>query len=318
MRAERDRRARAIRVAVERRATARIAEHLANAALWAYTCSLPEPPPDPRGRALPDALGHRPQLPRDAAEPARSRHRLRRPQALPRAWPTTRSSGSRSGTRCVWAVGAVAGELAARPCRGAAPQPRPAAASAPSAVLILLPWFLPNVVAGHMWALMLDPRLGVINDMLVQARRARRPTRPGSPIPTTALAAALVVEIWHGFPFFALLLLAGAQGHPARPLRGRRDRRRRRLQPVPARHPADAEDDHRRGRGAARDQPRQLARHPPDPHRRRARPLDPGALALRVPEGQQASSTSATRAPSRWCCSSLLMGFPTSMSASPT
>jgi len=37
------------------------------------------------------------------------------------------------------------------------------------AVIILLPYFLPNVVAGHMWALMLDPRLGVINDLLVWA-----------------------------------------------------------------------------------------------------------------------------------------------------
>jgi multiple sugar transport system permease protein len=32
--------------------------------------------------------------------------------------------------------------------------------------------------------------------------------------PTTALAAALMVEIWHGFPFFALLLLAGLKGVP--------------------------------------------------------------------------------------------------------
>ncbi len=47
-----------------------------------------------------------------------------------------------------------------------------------ASVLILLPWFLPNVVAGNMWALMLDPRLGVINDMLV-----RLPT----PLPARAL-----------------------------------------------------------------------------------------------------------------------------------
>src|SRR5438067_851211 len=31
--------------------------------------------------------------------------------------------------------------------------------------LVLLPWFLPSVVAGNMWALMLDSRLGVINDL---------------------------------------------------------------------------------------------------------------------------------------------------------
>ncbi len=36
------------------------------------------------------------------------------------------------------------------------------------AALILIPWFLPNVIAANIWALMLDPRLGVINDILVR------------------------------------------------------------------------------------------------------------------------------------------------------
>ena len=80
-------------------------------------------------------------------------------------------------------------------------------------VLVLLPWFLPNVVAGHMWALMLDPRLGVINDLLVKVG-VLDSYKAWFADPTTALAAALMVEIWHGFPFFALLLLAGLKGVP--------------------------------------------------------------------------------------------------------
>lgn len=80
-------------------------------------------------------------------------------------------------------------------------------------VLILLPWFLPNVVAGHMWALMLDPRLGVINDLLVKLGILAQ-YKAWFADPTTALAAAMTVEIWHGFPFFALLLLAGLKGIP--------------------------------------------------------------------------------------------------------
>jgi len=80
-------------------------------------------------------------------------------------------------------------------------------------VLVLLPWFLPNVVAGHMWALMLDPRLGVINDLLVKVGILEQ-YKAWFADPATALAAALVVEIWHGFPFFALLLLAGLKGVP--------------------------------------------------------------------------------------------------------
>ena len=80
-------------------------------------------------------------------------------------------------------------------------------------VLVLLPYFLPNVVAGNMWALLLDPRLGVLNDILVRigilhAYKAWF-SEPGS-----ALAATIVVEAWHGFPFFALLFLAGLKSIP--------------------------------------------------------------------------------------------------------
>lgn len=82
------------------------------------------------------------------------------------------------------------------------------------AVLILLPYFLPNVVAGHMWALMLDPRLGVINDLLVKLGWLEG-YKAWFADPSTAMAAAIVVEAWHSFPFFTLLLLAGLKGIPS-------------------------------------------------------------------------------------------------------
>src|SRR5690606_5768286 len=34
-----------------------------------------------------------------------------------------------------------------------------------ASVVVLLPWILPSVVAGNIWALMLDARLGVLNDI---------------------------------------------------------------------------------------------------------------------------------------------------------
>jgi multiple sugar transport system permease protein len=80
-------------------------------------------------------------------------------------------------------------------------------------VLILLPWFLPSVVAANMWALLLDPRLGVINDLLVHVGILGQPMAWFAD-PATALWAAVAVEAWHGFPFFALLLLAGLQTVP--------------------------------------------------------------------------------------------------------
>jgi multiple sugar transport system permease protein len=80
-------------------------------------------------------------------------------------------------------------------------------------VLILLPWFLPSVVAANMWALLLDPRLGVVNDILVHLGILAQP-KAWFADPATALWAAVFVEVWHGFPFFALLLLAGLQTVP--------------------------------------------------------------------------------------------------------
>ncbi|MEO8244043.1 MAG: sugar ABC transporter permease [bacterium] len=82
------------------------------------------------------------------------------------------------------------------------------------AVLILLPYFLPNVVAGHMWALMLDPRLGIINDLLVKTGLLTG-YKAWFADPTTAMAAVIIVEAWHSFPFFTLLLMAGLKGIPS-------------------------------------------------------------------------------------------------------
>ena len=81
-------------------------------------------------------------------------------------------------------------------------------------MLILLPWFLPNVVAANMWALMLDPRLGVINDILIRIGLLTH-QKAWFADPDTAFLSAVVVQAWHGFPFFTLLLLAGLKGIPS-------------------------------------------------------------------------------------------------------
>jgi len=112
----------------------------------------------------------------------------------------------------VWTTGAVLGEVALG-LSVALLLNRDLFGFRVASVLILLPWFLPNVVAGHMWALMLDPRLGVINDILVKLGILSG-YKAWFADPDTALASALVVEVWHGFPFFALLLLAGLKAIP--------------------------------------------------------------------------------------------------------
>jgi multiple sugar transport system permease protein len=77
-------------------------------------------------------------------------------------------------------------------------------------VVVLLPWILPSVVAGNIWALMLDPRLGVINDIFVKAGLLTQ-YKAWFADPATALPATMVISLWRGFPFFTLLLLAGLQ-----------------------------------------------------------------------------------------------------------
>lgn len=80
-------------------------------------------------------------------------------------------------------------------------------------VLILVPYFLPNVVAGNIWGLLLDSRIGVVNDILVRLH-VLGAYKAWFADPNTAMGAAILVEAWHGFPFFALLLLAGLKGIP--------------------------------------------------------------------------------------------------------
>ncbi|MBX3030921.1 MAG: sugar ABC transporter permease [Chloroflexi bacterium] len=83
----------------------------------------------------------------------------------------------------------------------------------PVRVLVFLPWFLPSVVVAHMWAMMLDARFGVINDIL--ARIGLIDTqRSWFADPATALLTVMVVELWWSVPFFALFLLAGMQSIP--------------------------------------------------------------------------------------------------------
>jgi multiple sugar transport system permease protein len=80
-------------------------------------------------------------------------------------------------------------------------------------VIVLLPWFMPLVVAGNIWALMLDSRLGIINAALTGLGLMHN-YKAWFADPDWALPAAILVESWHGFPFFALLLLAGLKGIP--------------------------------------------------------------------------------------------------------
>lgn len=80
--------------------------------------------------------------------------------------------------------------------------------------LVVVPWALPSVIIGLMWTWMYDLNLGVFNDLLMRLGFIDAPVawlaQPG-----TALAAVILALVWQGFPFFAVMILAGLQTIPS-------------------------------------------------------------------------------------------------------
>ncbi|MDR7522584.1 MAG: sugar ABC transporter permease [Armatimonadota bacterium] len=77
-------------------------------------------------------------------------------------------------------------------------------------ILALLPWVVPDVVAGIIWKWILNPLYGVLNDALVRLGLAANPlewlTNPSLVLPSVILA-----NVWRGFPFVMIIFLAGLQ-----------------------------------------------------------------------------------------------------------
>lgn len=79
--------------------------------------------------------------------------------------------------------------------------------------LVIIPWALPSVIIGLMWTWMYDLNLGVINDVLLRAGLISTPIA-WLARPDTALASVVLALVWQGFPFFAVMILAGLQTIP--------------------------------------------------------------------------------------------------------
>jgi len=79
--------------------------------------------------------------------------------------------------------------------------------------LILIPWVTPSVITALMWRWMYDGNYGVINEILVRLGilDVYFPFLANS---STALWAIMFALLWQGFPFFAVMILAGLQAIP--------------------------------------------------------------------------------------------------------
>lgn len=80
--------------------------------------------------------------------------------------------------------------------------------------LIIIPWALPSVVIALMWVWIYDPNYGILNDMLLRLDIVKAAI-PWLADPDTALYAIILTLTWQGFPFFAVMILAGLQSIPA-------------------------------------------------------------------------------------------------------
>jgi multiple sugar transport system permease protein len=80
-------------------------------------------------------------------------------------------------------------------------------------LIALLPWVVPDVVAGIIWKWMYDPIYGALNDVLLRIGLIASPVEWLSN-PKLALLSVVIVNLWRGFPFVMLILLAGLQAIP--------------------------------------------------------------------------------------------------------
>lgn len=78
---------------------------------------------------------------------------------------------------------------------------------------LLIPWVTPTVVSSLNFLWMFDGLLGVINYILVHAGILSQPIG-WLANPKTAMASIIAANVWRGFPFFGVTLLAGLQTIP--------------------------------------------------------------------------------------------------------
>jgi multiple sugar transport system permease protein len=80
--------------------------------------------------------------------------------------------------------------------------------------ILLIPWVIPGATAALMWMWMLNPLVGVINDILVFRLHLIKQPIAFLGTPDTALPSLIGVTVWVGFAFTAIMLLAALQSIP--------------------------------------------------------------------------------------------------------
>lgn len=80
-------------------------------------------------------------------------------------------------------------------------------------IIAILPWTVPDVISGLVWRFMYDPTAGIINYFLDRLG-VQNPYIEWLAAPHLALPSVIVADVWRGYPFVMLILLAGLQAIP--------------------------------------------------------------------------------------------------------
>lgn len=77
--------------------------------------------------------------------------------------------------------------------------------------LMILPWAVPLVISGFIWAWVFNPSFGVFSDALLKIGLISEPLNIFGD-PGLAMAGVIVADAWTRIPFMTVLVLAGLQG----------------------------------------------------------------------------------------------------------
>jgi multiple sugar transport system permease protein len=80
-------------------------------------------------------------------------------------------------------------------------------------VIAILPWTVPDVIGGLIWKFMFDTLPGIVNAVLLNAGFIADPI-DWLGHPQLAFPCLIFAEVWRGYPFAMLILLAGLQAIP--------------------------------------------------------------------------------------------------------
>ncbi|WP_416900831.1 carbohydrate ABC transporter permease [Micromonospora echinospora] len=116
------------------------------------------------------------------------------------------------GKTLVWTFGSVAGQLAVG-FAGAVALQNIRRGQTPLRLGLIIPWAFPSIALAFSWKFLLDPLYGVLNDVLLRLHLIDAPVAWLGQS-STAMPSLIAMNVWFGFPFMMVALLAGLQTIP--------------------------------------------------------------------------------------------------------